>query len=293
MNLIRKDWTVPNHNYDDINLSHNVPYDKILNTKISDLLKNVGYINNYPNEYLVYKSISEYYGIELCNLSIGLGASDLIERCLKSLSYNKVYIVVPTFEFVSIICRANNIEFETIEFNQLSQTVDKNSILYVSSPNNIDGQKYDLKGFTDNFKYCIIDEVYAEYDNAFSLLNKTPNNVVILKSLSKSIGLAGLRVGFCKANNEITLSLQNHRPSYVTTTLASYIVPKIIDMTPDVITRMLESKAYLESTFSCVPSSANYVLFHQPNKYTDRFGYRLVNGLYRMALADMETLNAR
>ena len=38
-------------------------------------------------------------------------------------------------------------------------------------------------------------------------------------------------------------------------------------------------------------SHANYVLFKEKNIYTEKFGAKLIDGYYRMALADMDTLN--
>ena len=81
--------------------------------------------------------------------------------------------------------------------------------------------------------------------------------------------------------------------SQVTTSLASLVVPEIINMTPDVISRMKVSKIFLENKFDCKKSYANYVLFKKKNIYTERFGAKNVDGYFRMALADMNTLNEK
>ena len=57
-----------------------------------------------------------------------------------------------------------------------------------------------------------------------------------------------------------------------------------------IVERMKHSKSFLESKFECIESHGNYVLFKKPNVLTDIFGYKNVNGLYRMALLDMETI---
>ena len=51
------------------------------------------------------------------------------------------------------------------------------------------------------------------------------------------------------------------------------------------------SKIFLENNYKCKQSHANYVLFEQENIYTKYFGCRKIGGYYRMALADMKTLN--
>ena len=72
--------------------------------------------------------------------------------------------------------------------------------------------------------------------------------------------------------------------------IASIVIPKIISMTPDVVKDEI-TKNYLEKKFKCKKSFSNYVLFEEENIYTKKFGAKKINGFYRMALADMDTLN--
>ena len=50
---------------------------------------------------------------------------------------------------------------------------------------------------------------------------------------------------------------------------------------------------FLENKFECKKSYANYVLFKDKNEYTEKFGCKKVEGYYRMALIDMESLNEK
>ena len=105
------------------------------------------------------------------------------------------------------------------------------------------------------------------------------------------MGAAGLRVGFCHADISIIKEIQKLRMSQIATSISSITVPEIIKMTPEVVSRMKESKIFLENNYKCKQSHANYVLFEQENIYTKYFGCRKIGGYYRMALADMKTLN--
>ena len=53
------------------------------------------------------------------------------------------------------------------------------------------------------------------------------------------------------------------------------------------------TKKFLEKKFKCKNSYANYVLFKDNNKYTEKFGCKKIEGYYRMALIDMESLNGK
>ena len=282
----RPDWTVK-RDKPVIDLSKNVHYDSLMNSYISELLNDVD-IHDYPSEYKVYDAISKYYNIKLEQLAVGYGSSEVIERVLRALKIKKLYILIPTFEMIQVYCINNGIEYTVIE--DLSQAVDPEYSLYIVNPNGNDGTILNLSDIYHKFDYCIIDEVYADFDDQFSLLKFDSEKLIIIKSLSKSLGIAGLRIGFCKASISNTIKIQDLRHSYITSSIAEVIVPNIISKTPTIVERMKHSKSFLESKFECIESHGNYVLFKKPNVLTDLFGCKNVNGLYRMALLDMETI---
>lgn len=286
----RPDWYSPTYT-EHIDLSKNVHYDSMINEIAKKHLCNIGLFHNYPSHNGVYNAISRYYKIPIKNLMIGFGATDVIERLIRFLNFNTLYIIEPAFEMVKIYCQINNVCYRMITYEQALSMGDENGVVYIANPNGNNGKIYNTSILTRRFKYCIIDEVYADFDDRYSLLHHTPDNVVVVKSISKSLGMAGLRVGFMKASENIINHMQQMRMNYSTCSVTDYLLPKLIEHTPMVIQRMLETREYLESKFPCVKSHGNYVLFYNPNEYTGRFGAKLVNGLYRMALADMETLN--
>ena len=286
----RPDWNI-HKDIVKLDLSKNVHYDKILDNECKRLLYSIDNINSYPNEFVLYKSISNYYQVPINNIAIGFGATDVIERAIKSLDYRRLVIVSPTFEMVEVYCQLNGREYIKINSDQIENHTNEDDAVYIANPNGLTSDVTNIRHLTSHFKYVISDEVYADFYNEHSLLNDQITNVIIIKSLSKSLGLAGLRVGFSVASEEVTKIMQMHRLNYVSNSIACYIIPYIIDMTADVISRMNVTKLHLENMFECKKSVANFVLFKSPNKYTDIFGCKSVNGLYRMALLDIETLN--
>jgi histidinol-phosphate aminotransferase len=291
MLIQRPDWTIPKRSTYKIDLSKNVHYDRILDNQLKELMQEIPNFNNYPNEYDLYKSISDYYKIDIKKLAIGFGATDILDRLIRCLDFDTLYIVSPTFEMIEIYCHLINKKYQKISIDQINNYNDMHGVLYIANPSGYTGQVIDVMPFVNNFKYCIIDEVYSDFNDNFSLLHSDFDNVIIVKSLSKSLGLAGIRVGFSKANILITSLIQSFRMNFISNSIATYIVPKVINMTSDVIFRMNQTKIYLERQYSTSQSSGNYVLFRDTNKYTSMFGYKKINGLYRMALLDLETLN--
>ena len=289
--IIRPDWKkkISNKNID---LSKNVHHDRILNEKIKSIISNSDFLINYANDINLYNAICEYYKIKIENVAIGFGATDLIYRVLNSIDIEHLYIVNPSFMMVDVYCKMINLNYEFVDLNQLDDLkIKKNSGVYFVNPNGVNGEIHNLEKFREKFKIFIVDEVYSDFCSKYSFLNDIEKNTIIIKSLSKSLGIAGLRVGFCCGPEELINEVQKLRMSQITSSIASIVIPKIISMTPDVVKRMEITKNYLEKKFKCKKSFSNYVLFEEENIYTKKFGAKKINGFYRMALADMDTLN--
>ena len=122
----------------------------------------------------------------------------------------------PTFGFFEERCKLYSIPTIKIPFDKnmtlnlekfLSNSK-KSNILYLDTPNNPTGfqfQKKDLERLIREFKgVVIIDEAYVEFsDYSIVEMTKKVDNLIVLRTLSKSFGLAGLRIGYFVANEKI------------------------------------------------------------------------------------------
>lgn len=274
-----------------LDLSHNTHYDIVLKDRVKQILSTVDTFHDYPHQVNLYESISRYYNIPLDRLTIGYGGTEILERIFKSLEFNTVYVVEPCYRMINYYCGLYTKNYIAITVDDL-QSINpvRNSILVIANPNGVNGEAHYINEFIDKFKYVISDEVYGDFYPKISLIGANIDNVIIVKSFSKSLGLGGFRCGFAIAPHQITDMLQLSRSNVDMTSFSSLIIPKIIDMTPGVIQRMTEAKLFLEQSYECKPSAANYVLFKEPNKYTETFGSQYLDGHYRMALTNMEVL---
>jgi histidinol-phosphate aminotransferase len=81
-------------------------------------------------------------------------------------------------------------------------------MLYLDSPNNPTGFQFarnELEQLIQEFEGpVIIDEAYVEFaDYSVLDLTKKMKNLIVLRTLSKSFGLAGLRIGYFVANKKV------------------------------------------------------------------------------------------
>jgi histidinol-phosphate aminotransferase len=120
-----------------------------------------------------------------------------------------------------------------------------------------------------------IDEAYVDFaeDNALSLVRRFPN-VLVLRSLSKSYSLAGMRLGLVFAHPEILEQLGKVKDSYNLSRLAIAAGAAALDdgawMQRNVErvkrTRAAATRRLLAMGFAVPPSAANFVLAQMPGR---------------------------
>lgn len=190
--------------------------DDFLKKMINDAKENMD-VREYPlggTERLV-QDISKYVGMPKEMIGVGNGSDQIIDLFLSNFTSKDTKILTsdPTFGFFEERCKLYSIPTIKIPFDK-SMTLNlekflsnskKASILYLDTPNNPTGfqfEKRDLERLIREFKgLVIIDEAYVEFsDYSIVEMAKKINNLIVLRTLSKSFGLAGLRVGYFVAN---------------------------------------------------------------------------------------------
>ncbi|HET6458527.1 MAG TPA: histidinol-phosphate transaminase [Nitrosopumilaceae archaeon] len=177
-------------------------------------------VREYPlggTERLV-KALSDYTKIPPEMIGVGNGSDQIIDLILTNFATTETKILTsePTFGFFEEQCKLYSIPTIKIPFtNRMTLDIEKfilnakkAKILYLDSPNNPTGfqfTKNELEQLIQKFEgLVIIDEAYVEFaDYSILDLTKKVDNLIVLRTLSKSFGLAGLRIGYFVANKKI------------------------------------------------------------------------------------------
>jgi len=151
-------------------------------------------------------------------IGVGNGSDQIIDLILTNFASTETKILTsePTFGFFEERCKLYSIPTIRIPFtNNMTLDIEKfisnakkAKILYLDSPNNPTGfqfAKNELEQIIREFEgLVIIDEAYVEFaDYSVLDLTKKIDNLIVLRTLSKSFGLAGLRIGYFVANKKI------------------------------------------------------------------------------------------
>lgn len=297
--LNRPDWRMDTVSDSKLPLHNNVCFDTELHKKIKLLLADMDPkdVCHYTNEYNIYRLISEYYNMPIDNISIGLGSTELLNRIFFLFKKYNVTIISPTFEMVEVYCKLYSIKYNIlsyVDFNKFNiDNIAHNTVVYVANPNGNNGHVFtvdEIKYIVNISKHVIIDEAYIDYSSTDTLLSLIElNNVTIVRTFSKSLGLAGIRCGFCFSNKKFIKSIQNIRLNCVSTGITSYLLESLIETLPDTITRMKDTRMYLESKYQAVESNGNYCLLVN---CSDQFNFckfkNVGDNIIRVTLADKQ-----
>ncbi|MDQ6723390.1 MAG: histidinol-phosphate aminotransferase family protein [Thermoproteota archaeon] len=228
-----------NHNLVKIDFSSNINPLGISKKVIKSLIKNINlsYIYPDPNCIELKKDILKYLDCnieDIDHIIMGNGATELIHYFSSTFVKKKVIIPSPTFCEYELASKRSNAK---ITYSQVrkdyqidSEFIVRNSnnpnngitTIFLCNPNNPtgkDSKKQVIEIFEKiNDKIAILlDESYVEFIsdkdekryNYFINLIKDYNNIVVLRSLTKTCGLAGLRIGYAVSNKKTIEKMKN------------------------------------------------------------------------------------
>lgn len=191
-------------------------------------------VNRYPdpNQNNVKQLLCKIKGSDKRNLLLGNGSDevlDLIFRAFCEPNEDNVITLPPTYGMYSVLANINAVENKTVlldedfqpQVKQIIGAADENSkILFLCSPNNPTGNSFSeaiMRELLLKFKgLVVLDEAYIDFsakESWLKNLDKYPN-LIIIQTLSKAYGLAGIRLGACYASREIIAVLNSIKPPY-------------------------------------------------------------------------------
>lgn len=192
-----------------------------------------GEFNRYPDgdPIQLKQKLAEINQAKTENLFLGNGSDELIDLTMRIFcepTKDSILIMNPSFVMYEIYAKMNNLQVEKLQLNsdfqlEKDKFLDRVSksqakVLFLCSPNNPTGNSIDdLEFYIQNFSgIVVVDEAYIEFSpnySAVKLLSKYPN-LIVLKTLSKAFGMAGLRIGVGFASPEITSLFIQLKPPY-------------------------------------------------------------------------------
>jgi histidinol-phosphate aminotransferase len=257
----------------------------------------------YPSVYAdgLKAALSARYGVPASAISTGCGSDDLLDSVFRAAGEpgDGVAYLPPTFSMVEIFARMNGLEPRPVASpppeapGALGALPDPEALLaaaagdgsrgpglvYLCRPNNptgelqprgwVDALVQGSAALGDRAPILLIDEAYADFaSDAYLKDAPSLHRVLVVRTLSKLHGLAGLRVGFAVGSPEVIREVEKSRGPYKVNRLAELAALAALNdpegWVEDVRIEMLKGRARLTFELAArgytpLPSAANFV----------------------------------
>lgn len=256
----------------------------------------VGQLSFYgDNTYSeLIEKYAAYLGVNPKQVTVGVGSDHLIHMIVSTfMEKDDTFLTVnPDFFMYENYNHMHGSRFEAIDLEAKNDTLVlpvekllaraeevKAKIIMLSNPNNPSSVAYsleDLEKLAISFKgLLVVDEAYIEFANVKSFISRLPqfDNVLVLRTLSKAFGLAGLRVGFAVGSEELIYELDKVIPPFSLSNLTAKMAAVALNYTDKVLETVgviqnlrEEMILFLQGLDNCqvLPSQASFVTFKAP-----------------------------
>ena len=245
--------------------------------------------NRYPDPFQrkLKAIIAEKKQLKFENLVLGNGSDEIIDlvfRLFGTPLQDSVAYLNPSYGMYSVLAKLNglstieinlNKDF-TIETEAILQQARNAKLLVLCNPNNPTGNLMDktsIETIIQEFEgIVVVDEAYIDFckeESVADLVDLYPN-LIVLQTLSKAYGMAGLRIGMAISNTEIVQKLNGIKAPY---NISSAVQELAIDtlnsnnwdeIKAEIIRERNRIENWLNENKSVVkvfPSEANFILF--------------------------------
>ncbi len=216
-----------------------------------------------PECKLTVRAIADYYGVSSKNVVLGNGSDEILSFIFQAFCDKDTPVAYPdiSYGFYSVFAQLYGLESQVVPLaDDYSLNVEDycgiNKTVVIANPNAPTGMAVSLSDIEkilvsnpDNI--VVIDEAYVDFgaDSAVSLVGKY-DNLIVVQTFSKSRQLAGARLGFAIANEDIITDLNTVRFS-----TNPYNINRLTLLAGEAA---ITDKAYFESTRSQIIANREY-----------------------------------
>ena len=244
-------------------------------------------VNRYPDpkNRRLKRALSKRLGVTEGQICVGAGATQLLDTICKVFldPLDTVAMPIPTYSLYVHLAMLREAGLELIQTTPPSFSLDVKSFIersrdakmvFLCSPNNPTGtviERSDLEEIAESCRgVVVVDEAYADFaDASFCDLVESHPNIIVIRSMSKYLSLAGLRVGYAVANEDVASTMEKVRLPFSVGSLAEEAAVAALSVHEHyerAKNRIVSEREWLSSRLSTVdgiepmPSHANFIL---------------------------------
>lgn len=250
-------------------------------------------VNRYPTEQpeRLRRALAEHDGVAPEGIIVGNGSNEITYTFGLAVldPGSPVVLPRPMFSLYDKVARLQDADLTSVPARDdlrfdadglVEAVAETEAVLTVlATPNNPTGLAMTLNEIervvAASPGFVVVDEAYVEFNpegTAVELLDRHPN-VIILRTLSKAFGLAGVRVGYLLAHPEVVRELMKARLPFMVSRFAEQTALAVLrrsDLVEKRVRRMRASIREITERLQAmegvevVPSQANFAIFTTP-----------------------------
>lgn len=262
--------------------------------------------NRYPDplQLDLKAKLSKIKGVPVENIFLGNGsdeAIDLVYRVFCRPQIDNVVAIAPTYGMYQVSADINDVLYRSVLLNEdfslnadrLLAACDRHTkVVWLCSPNNPTGnalQREEIIKVLTHFEgIVVLDEAYIDFSSepTFRSELKQYPNIIVLNTMSKAWGCAGIRLGMAFASTDIINLFNKVKYPYNVNLLTQNLAGEMLGEPMEVVRwvkllnqereRMMKSFAELPSCEKVFSTDANFFLA----RMTD------ANAIYRYLIED-------
>ncbi len=233
-------------------------------------------------------ALAEFHGLAAENFVAGNGGDELLDLLVKAFGEPGSVLAAPwpSYGLYPHYAKASGLRFVPVATKKGFAALDveglvatKARMVWVANPNNPTGARYPSgeveRLVNESDGVVLVDEAYIEYAGLrHSLLPRVEefDNLVVLRTMSKAYGLAGLRIGYLAANAELTSRLRLAKPPFNVNVYSEQVAIAALDgqewvdasVKANNVERPRLAHALEGLGFRVHPSDANFLLTDPP-----------------------------
>jgi histidinol-phosphate aminotransferase len=252
-------------------------------------------LNLYPNGGLdIRRVLAEEFDLKLENVIAGSGSEGIMSNIIRAFLCDEDEVLTTEAAFIGfqVLARSRGVKYRTVPYRDwhydlpaLAAAINENTkIIYLANPNNPTGTIFTKSQFDEFYRHVpervliILDEAYFEYakDNPRypDSMHYRYDNVITLRTFSKIYGLAGIRIGYGFAHDELIRNLLKVKLPFEPSTpaqaagIAALQDKEFLHRSLELNARGLRDLTHglRELGLTIVPSEANFVMAVLPDE---------------------------
>lgn len=275
---------------------------------VEEIKKHLNELHRYtnPSAYKLVNAIAAEYGKKPGQIVTGSGSDSLLQYLITAFSEDEDELLTSVGTFIGWYVNANKygrrsklVPLKNYHFdldNIIEAINDRTKIIYLANPNNPTGTMFTRTEF-ENFMQKVPDRILVVLDEAYTVYAESnpdyPNglsydmdNLLVLRTLSKAYGLAGIRIGFAYGKEYLIKEMYKVKLPFEPNQLAQDAAIAALDddeflkETVELNRQSLElmGKKFNDLGIDYVPTSANFYLLVFPDEeFTAEFNNQCLN----------------